>query len=91
MIKNRIKAEWGRKRKSFCVDLPETEECSNYVRITQGFGAYAERVTNPAEIKPALQRRVDLRKPAVIVVPVEFTEPANSSLLKKHGQVKILI
>ncbi len=88
MIKNRIKAEWGRKRTSFCVDLPETEECSNYVRITQGFGAYSERVTDPAEITPALQRAVDSRKPAVIVVPIEFVEPANSSLLKSLGKLK---
>ncbi len=88
MIKNRIKAEWGRKRTSFCVDLPETEECSNYVRIAQGFGAYAERVTTPAEITSALQRAVDSRKPAVIIVPVEFVEPANASVLKSLGKLK---
>jgi len=88
MVKNRIKSQWGRKRSSFCVDLPETEECSNYVRITQGFGAYAERVTTPAEITPALQRAIDSRKPAVIVVPVELAEPANASILRSLGKLK---
>lgn len=85
MIKNKERRTWGRKRGYFCVDLPSDDACSNYVRITEGFGCHAESVVEPSEIKPALQRALDWSKanerPAVVVVPVKFVEPANASLL----------
>ena len=36
--------------------------------VAQGFGAYGERVEDPEEIKPALQRAVSAKKPALIDV-----------------------
>jgi acetolactate synthase-1/2/3 large subunit len=87
MIKNREKREFGRKRAPFCVDLPETEDCSNYVKIAQAFGAYAERATDPAEITPTLQRAFDSRKPAIVVVPIDFVEPPNSAILSSLGKL----
>ncbi|MHA1732052.1 MAG: thiamine pyrophosphate-binding protein [Promethearchaeota archaeon] len=88
MIKNKEKRVWGRRHGSFCVDLPNDETCSNYVKIAEGFGCHAERVEDPAEIKPALQRAVDSNRPAIVVVPIKFMEPANASLLASLRQLK---
>ncbi len=88
MIKNREKREWGRKRGSFCVDLPNDENCSNYVKIAQSFGCHAEQVETPDGIQEALQRAVDSGRPAIIVVPIKFMEPANASLLASMRRLK---
>jgi len=39
--------------------------------VAQAMGCYAERVTRPAEIRPALERAVAVRRPAVLDVMVD--------------------
>ncbi|CAI8040553.1 Acetolactate synthase large subunit IlvG [Geodia barretti] len=46
---------------------------TNYDGMARELGAYGERVEDPNEIKPALQRRFDSGKPAVINAIVEPT------------------
>ncbi|MFX0103291.1 MAG: thiamine pyrophosphate-binding protein [Candidatus Hodarchaeota archaeon] len=75
MIANAEKRNF-KKRQPFCVDI-----CSNYVKIAQGFGCYAERVDNAEDIKPALQRAVDSGIPAVIQIPTKSVAPAGSKLI----------
>jgi acetolactate synthase-1/2/3 large subunit len=82
MIANREKADF-KKRDPFCVDL-----CSNYVNIAKGFGCYAERVEDPAQIKPALQRAVDSELPAVLQVPIKFVTPPGTTILQSFGNLK---
>lgn len=88
MIKNKEKSVWGRKRGSFCVDLPTSERVSNYVKIAEGFGCHAERVTEPDEIGPALQRAVDSKLPAILHVPIKFAQPANAKILGSLRNLK---
>lgn len=83
MIKNNEQSIW-RKRMPFCVDLPE----SNFVKIAEGFGCYGERVDEPSQIKPALQRAVDSNKPALIHVPIKSVSPEGSKLLKMFKSLK---
>ena len=55
--------------KRYCdTELPTT----NYAEIAKSYGCYAEKVSNPEDIKGALQRAVDSNKPAVIDVEVAF-------------------
>lgn len=42
-----------------------------YDKIAQGFDCYGERVTEPEEIKPALERAVNSGKPAIIDVIID--------------------
>ncbi|MBN2151729.1 MAG: thiamine pyrophosphate-binding protein [Candidatus Lokiarchaeota archaeon] len=82
MIANREKSDF-KKRDPFCVEL-----CSNYVSIAKGFGCYAERVDDPAQIKPALQRAVDSELPAVLQVPIKFVTPPGTTILQSFGNLK---
>ncbi len=70
MIKSKQAGEYkGR----FCdVDLPPTD----YSKIAKGFGCYAEKIGKPEDIKPALQRAIDSKKPAVIDIDIAFETPA---------------
>ncbi|MBD3352074.1 MAG: hypothetical protein GF364_11360 [Candidatus Lokiarchaeota archaeon] len=83
MIKNNEKSTW-RRRESFCVDLDET----GFVSIAKGFGCYAEKVDNPTEIKPALKRAFDSKKPALIHVPIKFVSPEGTQMLKMMRKLK---
>jgi acetolactate synthase-1/2/3 large subunit len=83
MIKNTEQSTW-KKRMPFCVDLAE----ANYVKIAEGFGCYAERVDEPSQIKPALQRAVDSKRPALIHVPIKSVSPEGSKLLKMFKSLK---
>ena len=40
------------------VAMPENQELIDYVKVAEGFACYAERVFNPQDIGPALQRAV---------------------------------
>nr|MDO8108720.1 thiamine pyrophosphate-binding protein [Candidatus Sigynarchaeota archaeon] len=82
MMANREKVEF-KKRDPFCVDL-----CSDYVSIAKGFGCYAERVEDPAQIKPALQRAVDSMLPAVLQVPIKFVTPPGTTILQSFKNLK---
>lgn len=43
----------------------------DFVKFAEAYGAYGERVERPQDIKSALQRAVDSRRPAVIEIIVE--------------------
>jgi acetolactate synthase-1/2/3 large subunit len=69
MIKSKQKGEFS---KRYCdVDLPPTD----YAKIAKGFGCYGERVEKPEDIKPAIQRAIDSKLPAVIDVNIAFETP----------------
>lgn len=58
-------SQWVRYEGRFIgTDLP----IPDLAAVAQAFGAYGERVEDPGEIKPALRRAVEARKPAVIDV-----------------------
>jgi len=44
----------------------------NYGKAADGFGCYGEQVTEPSEIKPALERAKNSGKPAVIDVKIKY-------------------
>jgi acetolactate synthase I/II/III large subunit len=83
MIKNNEMSKFGKKHASFCVDIE-----SDYVKIAEGFGCYAERVEDPNEIKAALQRAVDSKKPAILVVPIKFFAPPGTKIMASFRQLK---
>ncbi len=69
MIKSKLKGQY---KKRYCdVDFPAT----NYAEIAKGFGCYGEKIDKPEDIKPALQRAIDSKKPAVIDVDIAFETP----------------
>jgi len=66
-------------KKRYCdVDFPSN---LNYAKIAEGFGCYAETVTEPGEIKPALQRAIDSGKPAVLDVKMDWVIPKGTKLM----------
>jgi acetolactate synthase-1/2/3 large subunit len=69
MIKSKQKGEY--KKRFIDVDLPDID----YAEIAKGFGCYAEKITNPEDIKPALQRAVDSGKPSILDVKIAFETP----------------
>ena len=44
---------------------------TNYAKIMEGMGGHGERVTDPDEIRPALQRAFDSGKPALLDVVID--------------------
>jgi len=59
-------------KKRYCdVDFPPT----NYAKIAEGYGCYAEKVTDPDDIQPALNRALEAKKPAVLDVEIAFETP----------------
>ena len=63
------------------VDLPNFD----YAKCAEGFGCYGEVVTDPNEIKPALERAKNSGKPAVIDVKTAWTIPDATKLLGSMG------
>ncbi|MHA1291146.1 MAG: thiamine pyrophosphate-binding protein [Promethearchaeota archaeon] len=57
----------------------------DYAKIAEGFGCYAETVLKPEEIKPALQRALDSKKPAVIDVKIKWDIPKGTKLMLQLG------
>jgi tartronate-semialdehyde synthase len=55
----------------YAVDLSYDGLGMDFVTIAEGFGAYAERVTKPTEIKAALDRCVKSGKPSLLDIIVE--------------------
>ena len=79
MIKSGQKSAF---KKRYCdVDFPEID----YVAIAKGFGCHAEKLSDPKEIKPAIQRAIDSKKPAVLDVEIAFDTPIAT---KTIGQMK---
>jgi len=82
MIKSNQKKGFN---KRYCdVDLPSID----YSEIARSFGCYGEKVENPEDIKPALQRAIDSKKPAVIDVSIAFETPPPMRLLAQYKKNK---
>jgi len=63
------------------VELPEFD----FAKCAEGFGCYGEVVTDPNDIKPALERAKNSGKPAVIDVKTTWTIPDATKLLGSMG------
>ncbi|HUY01253.1 MAG TPA: thiamine pyrophosphate-binding protein [Candidatus Deferrimicrobium sp.] len=57
------------KKRFIDTDLPDT----NFAEIAKAFGCYGERVTNPNEIRAALERAKASNQPAVLDIITKFT------------------
>ncbi len=79
MIKSGQKIALG--KRFIDVDMPGCD----YGKIAQGFGCYGEEVTDPNEIKPALERAKNSGKPAVIDVKIKFDTPDITKLVMSMG------
>ena len=79
MIKSGQKIALG--KRFIDVDMPGCD----YGKIAQGFGCYGEEVTDPNEIKPALERAENSGKPAVIDVKIKFDTPDITKLVMSMG------
>jgi thiamine pyrophosphate-dependent acetolactate synthase large subunit-like protein len=49
-------------------DIPEFD----YGKCAEGFGCYGESISDPSEIKNALERAKNSNKPAVIDIKIKF-------------------
>ncbi len=82
MIKSNQKKSFN---KRYCdVDLPQID----YSKIAKGFGCHGEKIENPEDIKPALQRAIDSKKPAVLDVSIAFETPPPMKLLAQYKKNK---
>lgn len=79
MIKSGQKLFMG--KRYIDVDLPEFD----YGKCAEGFGCYGEVVTEPNEIKPALERAKNSGKPAVLDVKIKFEIPDATKLMGSMG------
>jgi acetolactate synthase-1/2/3 large subunit len=57
----------------------------DYAKMAEGFGCYGEVVTEPGEIKPALERAKNSGKTAVLDVKIAFGTPDATKLLGSMG------
>ena len=82
MIKSYQKKSFS---KRYCdVDFPSND----YSEIAKGFGCYGEKIENPEDIKPAIQRAIDSKKPAVIDVSIAFETPTPMRFLAQYKKNK---
>ncbi|MFX1500595.1 MAG: thiamine pyrophosphate-binding protein [Promethearchaeota archaeon] len=82
MIKSNQKLNLG---KRYCdVDFPPID----YAEMARGFGCYGEKISKPEDIKKALQRGIDSKKPAVIDVEIAFETPPAMKLLGLYKESK---
>ena len=63
------------------VDLPPFD----YAKCAEGFGCYGEVVTDPNELKSALNRAKNSGKPAVLDVKIQFDIPDATKLMGSMG------
>jgi len=71
--------------KRYCdVDLPSID----YSEIAKGFGCYGEKIEKPEEIKNAIQRAIDSKKPAVIDVSIAFESPSGGKFIGQYKKTK---
>ncbi|MFX1574458.1 MAG: thiamine pyrophosphate-binding protein [Promethearchaeota archaeon] len=71
--------------KRYCdVDFPPID----YAKIARGFGCYGEKIIKPEDIKPALRRAIDSKKPSVIDVDISFETPTAMKLLGLYKKNK---
>ncbi len=81
MIKSGQKLAFG--KRYIDVDFPPFD----FGKCAQGFGCYGETVTEPKDIKPALERAKNSGKPAVIDVKIEFDTPDSTKLMGSMGML----
>lgn len=62
----------------YAVGMKENLDKIDYIKVSEGFGCTAERVTTPDEIAPALKRAMESAQPYVVEVLVE--EDADASM-----------
>ncbi len=55
----------------YAIEMKENKELIDYIKVAEGFGCKAKRVTQPEEIKPALAWANQHAGPTVIEVLVE--------------------
>ncbi|MHA1104369.1 MAG: thiamine pyrophosphate-binding protein [Promethearchaeota archaeon] len=72
------------KRRYCDVDLPVID----YSQIAKAFGCYGEKIENPEDIKPALQRAIDSGKPSVLDISISFESPPAGRFLGTYKQSK---
>ncbi|MFW9936854.1 MAG: thiamine pyrophosphate-binding protein [Candidatus Thorarchaeota archaeon] len=72
------------KRRYCDVDLPSI----NYAELAKGFGCYGEKVEKPEDLKPALKRAIESKKPAVIDVSIAFESPPAGKFLGLYKKNK---
>jgi acetolactate synthase-1/2/3 large subunit len=82
MIKSNQKNNLGKRYTD--VDFPPT----NYAEIAKGFGCYGEKIRDPDQIKPALQRGKESGKPAVIDADVAFETPPAMKIVGLYKKSK---
>jgi thiamine pyrophosphate-dependent acetolactate synthase large subunit-like protein len=83
MIEHVSHRKFGKKRESYFCDID-----TDYVKISEGFGCYSERVEDPDKIKNAIQRGIDSKKPAVIVVSTKKVAPMGTKLMLGFNELK---
>ncbi|TFG02626.1 MAG: thiamine pyrophosphate-binding protein [Promethearchaeota archaeon] len=81
MIKSGQK--YSLKKRYIDVDLPEFD----YGKCAEGFGCYGEQVTDPNEIKPALERAKNSNKPAVLDIKIQFATAEITKLMASIGSL----
>ncbi|MHA2392462.1 MAG: thiamine pyrophosphate-binding protein [Promethearchaeota archaeon] len=82
MIKSKQKNSF---KKRYCdVDFPSI----SYSEIAKGFGCYGEKIDNPKDLKFAIQRAIDSKKPAVIDVDIAFETPTPMRFLAQYKKSK---
>jgi len=69
------------KKRFIDVDLPDF----NFAKCAEGFGCYGETVTDPNEIKPALERARNSNKPAVINIKIAQVMSDGTKLMASMG------
>ena len=75
----------GSFNKRYCdVDLGEI----SYSNIAKGLGCYAEKIENPEEIKDAIQRAIESKKPSVIDVSIGFETPPSFKIIGLYKKSK---
>ncbi len=72
-------------QRRYCdVDLPP----NNYAEIAKAFGCYGEKVDKPEDIKPAIKRAMESKKPAIVDVSIAFESPPVGKFLGLYKKNK---
>jgi len=71
LIRQQEKYLYGIEKPYFEVETWYEGDKMDFVHLDKVYGIYAERIIRPEEIKPAFQRAVDSKKPAIVDIIVE--------------------
>ncbi|NVM02992.1 MAG: thiamine pyrophosphate-binding protein [Candidatus Helarchaeota archaeon] len=80
MIKTNQKFNFGKRFIDTDLDMK-----TNYAEIAKGFGCFAERITDPNEIKPAIQRGIESNLPCVFDIVIAYMVPEIRKVLLQLG------